>query len=175
MIHKFTKCSTFLNTCICIAESLCCTPETNTALQINYTSIKNNKVKRIKRKEVEYAGRTGNHVKILDQFCWYLTEALVWGEFYLLSHMLLLITISDILYALVLSPVSHAPFLVTLWTAAHQAPLSMGFSRQEYQGELPFSSLGDLLHSGIETTSLLQAGSLPLVPPGKPQIHCITQ
>ena len=98
----------------------------------------------------------------------------MWGEFYLLSYMLLLITLSDIQCALVLSPLSHVPFLATLWTAAHQAPLSMGFSRQEYWGELPFPSLGDL-HPGIEPASLLHAGSLPLVPPGKPQTHCITQ
>ena len=98
----------------------------------------------------------------------------MWGEFYLLSYMLLLITLSDIQCVLVLSPLSHVPFLVTLWTAAHQAPLSMGFSRQEYWGELPFPSLGDL-HPGIEPASLLQSGSLPLMPPGKPQIHCITQ
>ena len=32
----------------------------------------------------------------------------------------------------------------TLWTAAHQAPLSMDFSRQEYRSELPFPPPGDL-------------------------------
>ena len=41
-----------------------------------------------------------------------------------------------------------------IWTAAHQAPLSMGFSRQEYQSELPFPSPGDLLGPGIEPGSL---------------------
>ena len=35
------------------------------------------------------------------------------------------------------------------WTIARQAPLSMGFPRQEYWSELPFPSLGDLLNSGI--------------------------
>ena len=42
----------------------------------------------------------------------------------------------------------------TLWTVAHQAPLSMGFSRQEYWGGLPFPPLGDLPNPGIEPGSL---------------------
>ena len=57
--------------------------------------------------------------------------------------------------------------LVTLWTIAHQAPLSMAFSRQEYWSGLPFSS-GDLPDPGIEPRSLiLQADSLPSELPGK--------
>ena len=39
---------------------------------------------------------------------------------------------------------------VTPWTVAHQAPLSMGFPRQEYWSGLPFPSPGDLPHPGIE-------------------------
>ena len=42
----------------------------------------------------------------------------------------------------------------TLWTIAHQALLSMGFSRQEYQSGLPFSAPGDLPDRGIEPASL---------------------
>ena len=43
-----------------------------------------------------------------------------------------------------------------------QAPLSMGFSRQEYWSSLPFPSPGDLPHPGIEPVSpVLQADSLP--------------
>ena len=64
------------------------------------------------------------------------------------------------------------PTLVTLWTAACQAPLSMGFSRQKFWSGLPFPSPGDFSDPGIEVRLLcllhLQAGSLPLVPPGKP-------
>ena len=41
----------------------------------------------------------------------------------------------------------------TPWTVAHQAPLSMGFSRQEYWSGLPFPSPGDLPDPGIEPTS----------------------
>ena len=49
-----------------------------------------------------------------------------------------------------------------LWTAAHQAPVSMGFSRQEYWSGLPFTSPGDLHNPGIELKSpALQADSLP--------------
>ena len=57
----------------------------------------------------------------------------------------------------------------TPWTAAHQAPLSMGFSRQEYWGGLPFPSPGDLLKPGIEPRSpALQADALTSEPPGNP-------
>ena len=48
---------------------------------------------------------------------------------------------------------SRVRFFETLWTVAHQAPLSMGFSRQEYWSELPFPSPGDLPHPGIEPKS----------------------
>ena len=41
----------------------------------------------------------------------------------------------------------------TPWTAAHQAPLSMGFSRQEYWSGLSFHSPGDLPDPGIESRS----------------------
>ena len=51
-----------------------------------------------------------------------------------------------------------------------QAPLSMGFSRQEFWSGLPFSSPGDLLNPGIEPRSpALQADSLPSEPPKSPQ------
>ena len=43
---------------------------------------------------------------------------------------------------------------VTPWTVAHQPPLSMGFSRQEYWSGLPFPP-GDLPNPGIEPTSLM--------------------
>ena len=51
----------------------------------------------------------------------------------------------------------------TPWIVAHQAPLSMGFPRQEYWNGLPFSSPGDLPDPGIKPqSSALQADSLPL-------------
>ena len=45
-------------------------------------------------------------------------------------------------------------FFVTLWTVAHQTPLSMGFSRQEYWSGLPCPPPGDLPNPGIEPMSL---------------------
>ena len=54
------------------------------------------------------------------------------------------------------------------WTVAHQTPLSMGFSRQEYWSGLPFPSPGGLPNPGIEPrSSALQADTLPSEPPGK--------
>ena len=52
--------------------------------------------------------------------------------------------------------------LVTPWTVTCQAPLSLGFSRQEYWGGLPVPSPGDLPNPGIKPRSpALQADSLP--------------
>ena len=45
--------------------------------------------------------------------------------------------------------------LATAWTVAHQAPLSMEFSRQEYWRGYPFPTPGDLPDPGIELTSLM--------------------
>ena len=65
------------------------------------------------------------------------------------------------------------PTLATPWTVACQAPLSMGFSRQEYWSGLPFPSPGNLPNPGIEPGSpVLQADSLPTELQGKPtSIH----
>ena len=60
------------------------------------------------------------------------------------------------------------PF-ATPWTVVHQAPPSMGFSRQEYWSGLPFPSPGDLPDLGIEPrTPTLLADALPSEPPRKP-------
>ena len=65
--------------------------------------------------------------------------------------------------------VRHVRLSVTPWTVAHQAPLSMGFSRQEYWSGLTCPSPGDLSDPGIEPQSpTLQAGSSPSEPPGTP-------
>ena len=47
----------------------------------------------------------------------------------------------------------RCPTLAIPWTVAHQAPLSMGFSRQEYRSGSPFRSPGDLPDPGIEPGS----------------------
>ena len=61
---------------------------------------------------------------------------------------------------------SHIWLLAILWAVAHQAPLSMGFSRQEYWSGLPCSPPGDLPNPGIKPESpaslTLQTDSLPL-------------
>ena len=60
--------------------------------------------------------------------------------------------------------------LATPWTADCQAPLSMGFSRQEYWNGLPFPSPGDLPDPGIKPQSpALEADALTSEPPGKPK------
>ena len=67
---------------------------------------------------------------------------------------------------------SRIQLFATPWTVAHQALLSMEFSRQEYWSGLPFPALGDLPQSGIEPMSAaspaLQADSLPLCLLGSP-------
>ena len=63
---------------------------------------------------------------------------------------------------------SRVQLCVIPWTVAYKAPLSMGFSRQEYWSGLPFLSPGDLPNPGIEPEYLaLQADSLPSEPLGK--------
>ena len=56
-------------------------------------------------------------------------------------------------------PLSRVQLLATPWAAAHQAPPSMEFSRQEYWSRLPLPSPGDLPDTGIEPASpSLQVG-----------------
>jgi len=58
----------------------------------------------------------------------------------------------------------------TPWSAAHQAPLSMGFCRPEYKSGLSFPSLGDLPDPWIKPVSTALAGTFfTTEPPGKPQ------
>ena len=74
--------------------------------------------------------------------------------------------------------VSRVRLLVTPWTAVCQAPLSMGFSRQEYWTRLPFPSPGDLPNPGIQPRSpALPADSLPTELQGKlfPTKTCCSQ
>ena len=85
-----------------------------------------------------------------------------WKQLVCLNHLILFI--SD--YSICMFHHSYFPELTALvracsivsfatpWTVAHQSPLSMGFSRQEYCGRLPFFSLGDLPNPGIKPWSL---------------------
>ena len=64
---------------------------------------------------------------------------------------------------------SRVRLFATPWTVSHQAPQSMGFSRQEYWSGLPFPSPGDLPDAGIKPRSPeLQADALTSEPAGKP-------
>ena len=70
----------------------------------------------------------------------------------------------------VLSRFSHVWLFMTLWIVVHQAPLSMGFSRQESWSGLLCPPARDLPNPGAERMS--QADSLPLAPPRKPTRRC---
>ena len=76
------------------------------------------------------------------------------------------------LLLLLLSQISHVQIFATLWIVAHQAPLSLGFSRQQYWNRLPWPPPGDLPNPGIESWSLmspaLQVDSLLLSHHGSP-------
>ena len=78
----------------------------------------------------------------------------------------------DVLCAWVLHRFSPVRLFATLSTVACQVPLSMGFSKQEYWSRLPCLPPGDLPDLGLNLSLLCllhwQAGSLPLVPTGKP-------
>ena len=64
---------------------------------------------------------------------------------------------------------SRVRLFATSWTVAYQAPLSMGFSRQELWSGLPFPSPGDLPIPGTEPSSLALAGGFfTTEPPGSP-------
>ena len=81
------------------------------------------------------------------------------------------------MHVCVLSRFSHVQLFETLWTIAYQAPLSVGFSRQESWSGVPCPPPGNLLNPGIEPSLCLslchlhwQAGSLQLAAPGKPKV-----
>ena len=77
---------------------------------------------------------------------------------------------TDMLLSKRVKSLSHVQLFATLWTVTYQAPLSVGFSRQEYWSGLPFPSPGDLPDPGIEPGSpALQADALTSEPPGKPK------
>ena len=65
--------------------------------------------------------------------------------------------------------------LVTPWTVARQAPLSMEFSQQEFLSELPFPSPGDLPDPGIKPAFPALAGRFfTSEPPGKPILNMVS-
>ena len=80
-----------------------------------------------------------------------------------------IITDTDMLEFMCMLVAQSCQSLCDPWTVAHQAPLSMEFSRQEYWSGLPIPSPRDLPHPGIKPGSpALLADSLPSEPPRKP-------
>ena len=68
----------------------------------------------------------------------------------------------------------HVRLFETLWTVAHQAPLSMGFSKHEYWSGLPFPPPEDLPDPGIEPMPLALAGRFFITAlPGKQCSECV--
>ena len=80
-------------------------------------------------------------------------------------------SLTFIMCSAVLSHFSCVQLFATLWTVAHQAPLPIGFSWQEYWSGLSFPFPGDLPNPGMEPASLVSCigkqGSWLLAPPGK--------
>ena len=58
------------------------------------------------------------------------------------------------MYLVVVVVLRCVQLFVTSWTVAHQAPLSIGVSRQEYWSGLPFPTAGDLFDPGIKPVAL---------------------
>ena len=80
-----------------------------------------------------------------------------------------------LVHACVLSRLSCVTLCATPWTVMHQAPWSMGFSRQEYWSGLPFPPPGDLPNPGIEPMSPALAGRFfTPEPPGKTHTSSLT-
>ena len=68
--------------------------------------------------------------------------------------------------------VAQSCLFATLWTETLQAPLSMGFLRQEYWSGLPFPAPGALPDPGIEALSpALAGGFFTAESPGKPDVN----
>ena len=82
------------------------------------------------------------------------------------------------MHACMLSHFRRVWLFVAPWTVAHQAPLSMGFSRQEYWSGWPCPPPGDLLNPGIEPKSYVSCIDrwvlYHLLPPGKPHMYIHT-
>ena len=108
-----------MDTCVHMAESLRWSPETITASLTGYTPIQNKKLKKTKQKEILYCGQCLHHM----------------GKLRLRNH-------SQHQHSTPLpAAASKSPQAATPQMAAHQAPPSLGFSRQEHQSELPLPSL----------------------------------
>ena len=80
------------------------------------------------------------------KMCWCKRCPFSWILGTLMSMVLIIVCVYAVL--------SHVRLFVTPWTVARQAPLSMGFPRQEYWSGLPFHTPGDLSYPAIKPVSL---------------------
>ena len=78
----------------------------------------------------------------------YLSQGWIYSMLDYVSDSLIYMCCAKLLLLLLLSRFSHVRLCVTLWTAAHQALLSTGFSRQEYWSGLPFPSPVEAYNGG---------------------------
>ena len=109
---------------------------------------------------------TRKHLSVLREFSYYFSGNFLHSAC-IPSWMVVLLCLSLLLFLFSSSVVFDT--FETLWTVAHQAPLSMGFSKQEYWSGLPFPSLGDLPGPGIEPVSpALTSMFFTTESPGKP-------
>ena len=101
-----------------------------------------------------------------DMKAWsYFSHLTSWNIWILVLLVIARLILFWLLFTLVylLRLLNHVQLFATPQTAAHQAPLSMGFCRQEYWSRVPFPPPGDLPDPGIEPMSpALQADSLLL-------------
>ena len=112
---------------------------------------------------------------LLDCFLFWLSKYLfssqiVWFSLRgLVRYTVLYIFLYMCVCTCMLSCFSRVRLFATLWTVASQAPLSMGFSRQEYWSGLPYLPPGNLPDPGIGPVSIMSAALagefLPLMPP----------
>ena len=107
---------------------------------------------------------------------WSTTNIYMFVHIYLYIHMIHIYTLCIFIYTYTCACMISHIWLFIPWTVAHQAPLSMEVSRQEYRSGLPFPSPGDFLDSGIEVMSLaspaLAGGFFTTEPPGKSTYTC---
>ena len=106
----------------------------------------------------------------------------LFSSFWLISNDILGFSVADKIFKYVYSGcmLSWVGVFPTPWTIVCQAPLSLGFSRQEYWSELPFPPPGDLPYPGIKPMSpespALADGVFTTKPPGKSRsnmINCV--
>ena len=102
----------------------------------------------------------GLFILLMISFAMWKLFSLMWSAcLFLLLLLLLLVSnpkiiITEAYVKKLAQTLSCVQLFVTPWTAAHQSPLSMEFSRQKYWNGLPFPPPGDLPHPGIEPASL---------------------